>query len=141
MLTNRPSRLNRTYALKGLIFLLPALLIYFYFAVLPVLDSVVLSFQNWNGNPRIDRIFTGFTNYAKAFKDKTFQIAIKNSVYIGFVSSFISVIVGVLLAWLLLYVPKKAGGFYRTILFSPAMIPAREARLPGMVCFTVSEAG
>lgn len=69
-------------------------------------------------------MFVGLENYITAFKDKTFLLAIRNSVYLGVVSSIISVLVGLLMAWLLLYVGSRWGSFFRTILFSPSMIPA-----------------
>ena len=108
--------------LVGFLFLAPAALIYVIFAVWPFFDSFILSFHEWNGFSA--RTFVGLDNYIAAFKDKTFLLAIKNSVYLGVISSIISVIVGVLMAWLLLYVSRRWGAFFRTILFSPSMIPA-----------------
>lgn len=117
-----PSKLNHKYMVMGLIFLLPATIVYLIFAVIPFFDSFVLSFHNWNGFS--DRVFVGLQNYISAMKDQTFLLAIKNSVYLGVVSSIISVIIGVLLAWMLLYVGRRCGSFFRTVLFSPSMIPA-----------------
>ncbi len=108
--------------LAGLLFLAPATVIYVIFAVWPFFDSLILSFHEWNGFSA--RTFVGLDNYIAAFKDRTFLLAIKNSVYLGVISSIISVIVGVLMAWLLLYVSRRWGAFFRTILFSPSMIPA-----------------
>lgn len=122
MASNKKSSLDRKYMLAGLLFLAPATVIYVIFAVWPFFDSLVLSFHEWNGFS--SRTFVGLDNYIAAFKDKTFLLAIKNSVYLGIVSSIISVIVGVLMAWLLLYVGRRWGAFFRTILFSPSMIPA-----------------
>ena len=123
MRERKPSGLKRTYIIKGLLFLLPAILFYLFFAVIPFVDNFVLSFQNWGGFNA--RTFAGLTNYVTAFTDDPwFLYAIRNSAYIGAVSSFFSVIVGVLLAWLLLYTSRGVGGVYRTILFSPSMIPA-----------------
>ena len=114
--------LNRKYMIAGLLFLIPATLIYIIFAVWPFFDSLFLSFHEWNGfSPKV---FVGLENYIAAFKDKTFLLAIRNSVYLGVVSSIISVLVGLLMAWLLLYVGSRWGSFFRTILFSPIMIPA-----------------
>ncbi|MEG1926227.1 MAG: sugar ABC transporter permease [Ruthenibacterium sp.] len=120
--SNAHSKLNRKYMLMGLVFLAPATIIYAIFAVIPFFDSFILSFHEWNGFS--GRIFVGFSNYINAFKDQTFRHGIRNSVYLGVVSSIISVLVGVFLAWLLLYVGRKWGSFFRTILFSPSMIPA-----------------
>ena len=106
----------------GILFLMPATVVYLVFAVIPFFDSFLLSFQDWGGfGPRT---FTGIGNYLRAFGDKTFLMAIKNSVYLGVTSAIFSVIIGVFMAWLLLYVGRKWGGFFRTILFSPSMIPA-----------------
>ncbi len=118
----KQSRLERKYMMIGLLFLLPAVLIYLIFAVLPFFQSFLLSFHEWNGFS--EKIFVGLQNYMDAFRDKTFLVAIKNSVYLGVVSSVISVVIGVLCAWFLLYVGKRWGGFFRTVLFSPSMIPS-----------------
>lgn len=118
----RKPSLEHKYRAAGFAFLAPAVLIYAVFAVYPFFDTLVLSFQKWNGFSA--RQFVALDNYVKAFNDKTFLLAIRNSVYLGVASSIISVAVGVLMAWLLLYVGRKWGGFFRTILFSPSMIPA-----------------
>lgn len=116
------SNVEKKYMIAGLLFLFPAIIIYLIFAVIPFFDSFLLSFQEWSGFGT--RIWIGIDNYVKAFHDKTFLLAIKNSVYLGVASAFFSVIIGVLMAWLLLYVGKHWGSFFRTILFSPSMIPA-----------------
>lgn len=118
----KKNNLKRRYMFTGMIFLLPAVLIYFIFAVLPFFQSFILSFQDWNGFS--EKKWVGLENYMRAFTDSTFLVAIKNSVYLGVISSIISVVVGVLCAWLMLYIGKKWGSFFRTILFSPSMIPA-----------------
>ena len=114
--------LAHRYRMTGWCFLAPAIVVYLIFAVYPFFDSLVLSFQSWNGFSA--REFIGFDNCIKAFKDTTFQLAIRNSVYLGVVSSIISVVVGVLMAWLMLYVGRRWGAGFRTVLFSPSMIPS-----------------
>ena len=115
-------RLKKRYMMIGFSFLAPALIIYVIFAVYPFFNSMVLSFFKWNGfSPRV---FEGFGNYTKAFSDKTFLLAIRNSTYLGMLSAFFSVTIGVLMAWLLLYVGRQWGSAFRTILFSPSMLPA-----------------
>ncbi len=116
------SNLEKKYMLMGFLFLAPAVIVYLIFAVIPFFDSFILSFQNWNGFG--ERTFVGLDNYAKAFSDKTFILAAKNSIYLGITSALFSVVIGVLMAWLLLYVGRKSGGFFRTVLFSPSMIPS-----------------
>lgn len=113
--------LRQRYMIIGFLFLLPALAIYLIFAVIPFFQSFILSFQEWNGFS--GRTFVGLENYTNALKDKTFLLAIRNSTYLGVVSSIFSVVIGVLMAWYLLYVGRRWGGFFRTVLFSPSMIP------------------
>lgn len=119
---NKAGGLNRKYMIAGFAFLAPATIIYLIFAVIPFIDSFILSFHKWDGFNA--REFAGLSNYIAAFKDKNFLTAIKNSVYLGFASSIVSVLIGLLMAWLMLYVGKRWGAFFRTILFSPSMIPA-----------------
>lgn len=115
-------KLDRKYVTVGILFLMPAVTIYLIFAVIPFFDSFFLSFHEWNGFS--NRVFIGCRNYIDAFQDRNFQLAIRNSVYLGVVSSVISVTLGVLTAWFLLYVGRRWGTFFRTVLFSPSMIPA-----------------
>lgn len=120
--TRNKSSLKSKYTLIGIFFLLPAIIVYLIFVIIPFIDSLVLSFQSWDGFS--ERKFIGIGNYVRAFEDGTFLNGIRNSVYLGLFSSIVSVIIGVVLAWLLLYVGRKFGAFFRTILFSPSMIPA-----------------
>lgn len=110
-----------SYVIKGYLFLLPAIVIYALFAVIPVIDAFVLSFHSWNGFSA--RVFVGLKNFLEVATDRVFLQSARNSVYIGFVSAFFSVFVGVALAWFLLYSPRRMGGLYRTVLFSPSMMP------------------
>ena len=65
----------------GLVFLLPAIVVYLIFAVVPFFDNLILSFQEWNGFSA--RSFVGIRNYIDAFEDDIFRTAIKNSVFLG----------------------------------------------------------
>ncbi len=118
---NRFKGLKAKYMIIGLLFLMPATILYLIFTVYPFFDSLILSMHKWSGIG--ERKFVGFTNFIKAFGDDIFLLSTKNSLYIGFVSAFISVVIGIVMAWLLLYVGRKEGGVYRTVLFSPSMIP------------------
>lgn len=114
--------LHRKYMAVGFLFLLPAIIIYLVFAVIPFFDTFFLSFSKWNGFSA--RTFLGIDNYFSAFKDRNFMTAMKNTVYLGLSSSVISVVLGVLTAWLMLFVSRRWGSAFRTILFSPSMIPS-----------------
>ncbi|NKK97068.1 ABC transporter permease subunit [Rhizobium leguminosarum bv. viciae] len=83
---------------QALILLVPALAIYAVFALYPMLNVVILSFQKWNGlDPQ--RQFVGFGNYAAIFtKDPVFWVAFRNTVIWTLMSLIFPPMVGLLLA-------------------------------------------
>ncbi|NNH65607.1 carbohydrate ABC transporter permease [Rhizobium laguerreae] len=83
---------------QALILLVPALAIYAVFALYPMLNVVILSFQKWNGlDP--NRQFVGIANYAAIFtKDPVFWVAFRNTVIWTLMSLIFPPMVGLLLA-------------------------------------------
>ncbi|KQO83825.1 sugar ABC transporter permease [Rhizobium sp. Leaf262] len=83
---------------QAFIMLVPALAIYAIFALYPMLDVVILSFQKWNGlDP--ERQFVGFSNYSAIFtRDPVFWVAFRNTVIWTLMSLIFPPIVGLLLA-------------------------------------------
>lgn len=83
---------------QALILLVPALAIYAVFALYPMLNVVILSFQKWNGlDP--NRQFVGLANYSAIFtKDPVFWVAFRNTVIWTLMSLIFPPMVGLLLA-------------------------------------------
>lgn len=83
---------------QGWILLAPAFAIYLGFALYPMIEVFVLSFQKWNGlSP--GRQFVGFANYVFIFRDDpVFWLAFRNTVIWTALSIVIPPIVGFLLA-------------------------------------------
>ncbi|MBY5555758.1 sugar ABC transporter permease (plasmid) [Rhizobium leguminosarum] len=83
---------------QALILLVPALAIYAVFALYPMLNVVILSFQKWNGlDPQ--RQFVGLANYSAIFtKDPVFWVAFRNTVIWTVMSLIFPPMVGLLLA-------------------------------------------
>ncbi|MBY3222704.1 carbohydrate ABC transporter permease [Rhizobium laguerreae] len=83
---------------QALILLVPALAIYAVFALYPMLNVVILSFQKWNGlDP--NRQFLGIANYSAIFtKDPVFWVAFRNTVIWTMMSLIFPPMVGLLLA-------------------------------------------
>ncbi|WP_064708414.1 carbohydrate ABC transporter permease [Rhizobium bangladeshense] len=83
---------------QALILLVPALAIYAVFALYPMLNVVILSFQKWNGlDP--NRQFVGIANYSAIFtKDPVFWVAFRNTVIWTAMSLIFPPMVGLLLA-------------------------------------------
>lgn len=130
----RKRSLERKYIMIGFCFLLPALVVYLLFMGYPLYRTVALSFTNWSGfgEPK----FIGLKNYLAVFKDATFLRALKNTVYFAFFSSIFSVALGLILAWLNLYMRRMEGQVFRTIMFAPSMIAPTITGLLFLFIFT-----
>ena len=84
--------------MQAAILLLPALAIYAVFALYPMLNVVILSFQKWNGLDA-NRQFVGMANYSAIFtKDPVFWVAFRNTVIWTLMSLIFPPMVGLLLA-------------------------------------------
>jgi raffinose/stachyose/melibiose transport system permease protein len=72
------------------LFLLPALILYAIFVLLPILQGAYYSLFKWNGLQPLTN-FIGLDNYAKAFGTKQFTHAIGNNLLIIFLSLAIQI--------------------------------------------------
>lgn len=83
---------------QAFVLLGPALVVYLVFAVYPMVDVFVLSFQRWNGlDP--ERAFAGLSNYEYIFtKDPVFWVAFRNTVIWTVLSVIFPPVAGLLLA-------------------------------------------
>ncbi|WP_195988501.1 sugar ABC transporter permease [Clostridium sp. D53t1_180928_C8] len=116
--------MNRRLKLKGnmpyIIMVLPAVVLFVTFFIIPLIFTGRYSFYNWtNYSPNIP--FVGLDNYKAIFGDKTIFVGIKNSLIYAFstviLQSFIALPVAVLLN-------KKFKGrnFFRALFFCPAVL-------------------
>lgn len=67
----------------------PFLLIFLVFSVFPVLFSLYLGFNRWDGFT--DPQWVGLENYGRALRDPVFQKAIGNTIYLWFWSSVVTI--------------------------------------------------
>jgi raffinose/stachyose/melibiose transport system permease protein len=100
---SRPSRSRPTVSTRWLtigLFVLPALVLYAIFVILPVLQAMQYSLYKWNGlEPLTD--FVGIQNYVTAFGNKAFQASVGNNLLILVLSLFIQIPFSLALAVLL----------------------------------------
>ncbi|WP_026702640.1 carbohydrate ABC transporter permease [Salibacterium aidingense] len=99
--------------------LLPPLLIYLIFSIIPIFISFYYSFMSWDGFA--DMQFIGLNNYIEAFKDSTFWRSVKNNILVVLASVIGQISIGLTLA-LLLNQKLSGGKFFRTIGFLPVVI-------------------
>nr|WP_304220063.1 sugar ABC transporter permease [Fredinandcohnia onubensis] len=102
-----------------LIGLIPALLIYLVFSIIPIVISMYYSFMEWNGFGPMK--FVGFQNFIDIAKDPIFWKAVKNNIYVVIASVFGQIPIALGLA-LLLNRKVKGAKIFRTIGFMPVVI-------------------
>lgn len=103
-------------------FIAPALVVYLLMVIVPSLQSLQLSFTNWDGvNPSYNYI--GFANYQEIFTSGRFWNAVKNTLLLGLGSALIINAIALGIA-LMLDRLKHFQGFFRTIVYLPALVSA-----------------
>lgn len=111
----RPNRAWTPYLLAA-----PALLLFAFVVLIPVLANTALSFADWTGTN--DITFVGFDNFTRAFRDDIYLMAYRNTfIYIGLTLIF-EVLVGLILAGLVT-VGRRKTAFYRVAFFVPVILP------------------
>jgi len=102
------------------IFVLPALIIFIVFSIIPLVISGIYSFFEYDGIGAMK--FIGFQNYIRMFStDKYFPLAILNSMILVVASLFIQLPISLGLA-MLLAKGVKGEKYFRTIYFLPVVI-------------------
>jgi raffinose/stachyose/melibiose transport system permease protein len=102
------------------LFLLPAVVLFLFFVIYPIFQSIYYSFFNWKGfGPAVDYI--GLTNYVNILSDKVFLIALRNGLFIVVFSLAAQLPLSMLLAVLVgRHLPGRV--FFRMIFFMPYVL-------------------
>jgi len=103
-----------------ILFLLPTLFLFTLIYAIPIITVFVTSFTEWSGfnSP----VYIGLTNYANLIQDRTFRIAIRNSILWGLIAAFVHVPFGVAIA-LILHRKPFGWRFTRSASMLPNLIP------------------
>lgn len=104
------------------LFMVPGLLIYMVFMVIPIVLTLYYSFTNWDGI-RASYDFVGFKNFGYLLKDRSFIAAIKTTLIITITTAVALNVFGILFAVILdgvgrVYKVGKSGIFIPAILSS-----------------------
>ncbi|CAG0937388.1 Lactose transport system permease protein LacF [Thermoflexales bacterium] len=97
-------------------FILPNLLGFAIFTLVPMALSLVLAFMNWDGANEIS--WAGLDNFTGMLKDSTFRIALGNTLYYVFLTVPLTMAAALALA-MLLNQPLRGRNFFRTTFFFP----------------------
>ncbi|MBA7571096.1 L-arabinose transport system permease protein AraP [subsurface metagenome] len=119
-------------AIDGYIFILPWLLGLFIFTIYPLIVSFMISFTDWDiFNPPS---WVGIKNYTTMFKESDFWQSIKVTMIYSTFAIPLGLMVSLILA-MLLNLKVKGSGFFRTMVYAPAVISGVAASLLWMWIF------
>lgn len=115
-------KLGQGSYLRALPFIGPALVLYSLFLIYPLLQTIWLSFTEWNGFKTVEPVYVGLNNYKYIFtQDPVFITALKNSVIWVTLSLALPMLLGLLLA-LALNRKLKGRNFLRSVFYIPAVL-------------------
>lgn len=102
-----------------ILFLIPALTLFTAFFIYPLINLIVMSFNEWTGFDV--PVFIGLKNYMKIFGDKVFIRSVRNNIIWALVAGFVQVPLAMLAALILSY-KVRGWRIFRTVYFFPQVI-------------------
>lgn len=103
------------------LFIIPAFVLWLIWFFVPVIESFILSFYQYNYVMPVDNHYVGLANYIKLLYDKDFTDAILHSFKIVVFAVPIQTVISLMMA-LVINVKFKGRGIFRTIFYSPYVI-------------------
>lgn len=113
--------LRRRHAIEAWLILVPVLLYYGLFAVVPVIGNVAISFTRWDGITAPE--WVGLRNYVQLFTDPFYRELFANTAYFTVGTMLFGIPLG-LSAAMLLNQKVRGSGIYRTLWYIPAVTSA-----------------
>jgi ABC-type sugar transport system permease subunit len=106
----------------GILFVLPALLLYLVFVGYPFIQTIYFSLTDWNG-VRPTKNFIGLANYQEMIRDPLLWMSLRNNVTWVIIGTIAPMAIGLMLAMLLW---RRPIGFnlFRTVFFMPQVLSA-----------------
>lgn len=105
---------------KGMLFVLPFVVLYAIFNLFPLLYTLVLSLFSWNGIG--EKTFLGLANYSKLFSDKLFWSSLSNVLIIVLGYLPITLVLSFIVAVLLYSKNLRCRRFFQTSMFLPTSL-------------------
>lgn len=115
------SILTKMKPFKALFFILPALIFYIIFLIVPIIQTAQYSLFDWDGASPVMN-FVGFDNYVRLLHDPTFWKALRNNLFWIACSVTIPLFIGLILAILVLSKGIRGGIIFRVTYFMPTII-------------------
>lgn len=112
---------HRRRAMRGYVYVLPALAVYVVFAVLPALHTAYLSLFDWDGVTLGS--WVGLDNYREVFRDPVLLRSLVNALTLVVFFSFVPIVIGLLTTALLSRYRRPGMGVYRVLFMLPQIVP------------------
>src|SRR5215218_5645893 len=112
---------RRQQARYAVLFVAPALLIYLVFMIYPFLNTIYLSFTNWDGITA-NKDWVGLSNYVRVFGEETALKAFVNNIIWVILGTVAPVVLGLFEA-LLVWSGARGSLLFRTLFFLPFVLP------------------
>lgn len=105
------------------LFVLPGMILFFLIAVIPIVQTVGLSFTDWDGVKPFSAInVVGFGNYEKIITGEEFRMAIKNNILWALVSVTVPIAIGLVQAAVIVNSKVKFKNLWQLLLFLPQIL-------------------
>lgn len=104
------------------LFVVPALVIYVVFQIIPLIGAIFFSFVDWNGIGGSEITFVGIKNYLDAFQNAGFILSLKNMLKMVFFSVLFHTPIALLMA---VAINTKCKGYraFKALFFVPTVFP------------------
>ncbi len=103
--------------ISGYLYIAPFFIIFAVIGLYPVLFSIFLGFQKWNGLSPMT--FVGFANFKIVLTDPLFWKSVYNTIVIGLMGTAPQLVFGIIFAYLLNLAFLKLKNFFRVTIFLP----------------------
>ena len=114
--------LQRREDCAGYLFMLPSLIFFVGFVIIPMFICIYLSFTNASMHDKsMFGTFAGFSNYAKLFRDETFQKALANTFIIVLVSVPAVTAFSLWVSSAIVDLPEWATSLFRCVFYLPVV--------------------
>lgn len=106
----------------GILFVLPAMILYAIFVIVPFVQTIYFSFTDWNGVRQVKN-WIGLANYREMLGDPLLWLSLRHNVIWVIIGTAAPMAIGLMLAVLLW---RRPPGFtlFRTIFFMPQVLSA-----------------
>lgn len=101
--------------------LLPAVVLFVLFMILPTINIFRISLYKWGGYTG-GKTFVGFDNFKTLFSDDRFYVAFKNTILLIVVVTIFTIVAALLFAYLLSRIRVKGQSLFRVIFYIPNIL-------------------